>query len=45
MEKELFEENAFNELYEEPGCSARKMTVFNAAYPDDPWAIKTDPRS
>lgn len=43
--EEFFAENAMDDLYKEPECSARKMTVFDDAYPNDPWAIKDRTRS
>ncbi len=38
--EEFFTENALDDLYEEPGCHKREFGVFDAAYPNDPWAIK-----
>ena len=43
--EECFEKEAINALYEEPGCREREYGVFDVEYPNDPWAIKTDPRS
>ena len=43
--EEFFKENAIDDLYEEPGCGEREMTVFDYAYPDDPWAMKDERRS
>ncbi|WP_137135997.1 hypothetical protein [Rhizobium sp. FKY42] len=37
---EFFEENAIDEIYEEPGCRPREPHLFDHAYPNDPWAMK-----
>jgi hypothetical protein len=42
---EFFGENAIDEIYEEPGCRKREPSVFDDAYPNDPWAIKHERRS
>ena len=39
--EEFFQENAIDDLYEEPGCRPREASVFDDAYPNDPWAIKS----
>ncbi|WP_148043619.1 hypothetical protein [Paracoccus methylarcula] len=39
--EEFFEENAISDLYEEPGCRPRESSVFDDAYPNDPWAMKS----
>lgn len=38
--EEFFEKSALEDIYEEPQCRARRMSVFDYAYPNDPWAIK-----